>query len=49
MKYLIMGVVIYFIYRFFLAPKKIAPGDTYDQIEDNNEDDGDYVDYEEVE
>ncbi|GJM35815.1 MAG: hypothetical protein DHS20C18_48160 [Saprospiraceae bacterium] len=51
-KLLITGAIIYFIYRFFIAPPSIEqPGPTFqDQNKTSGKQDNeeDYIDYEEV-
>lgn len=53
LKWLIMGLVVYFIYRNFIAPPKIDKGKSQDPQQLRNEpkatdEDGEYIDYEEV-
>lgn len=55
LKLLITGALVYFIYRFFIAPPAIDQEQEHEQREDQprmrntpNHDD-DYIDYEEVE
>ena len=47
-KFLLLGLIVYTYYKFFLAPKKIATRDQ-DKIQNRKDEDGEYVDYEEVE
>jgi len=50
MKLLIFGVLLYFAYRVFLKPSMLGVGDQQAEINSSqSQDDGDYVDYEEVE
>jgi len=46
-KYLLLGLIIYAYYRFFLAPKRIADRDQR-EINDPEKEDGEYIDYEEI-
>jgi len=46
MKYLILAVLLYFVYRTFIRPA-LAPGDQQDRVSQQNTGE-EYIDYEEV-
>lgn len=46
-KYLLLAAIVYAYYKFFLAPKQIRGGDQQDTLEQKDEE-GEYVDYEEI-
>ncbi|MCI5080373.1 MAG: hypothetical protein MRY78_01705 [Saprospiraceae bacterium] len=58
LKLLILGGIIYFIYRFYIAPPSIGKGKQQGKVkqdarndkahEQHDDDDGEYIDYEEV-
>ncbi len=49
-KLLLTGLIIYFIYRFFIKPIALNQAPDYKNITDTNSQDGEdeYIDYEEV-
>ena len=48
MKLITFGILLYFFYRFFLKPSLLGPGEEPNQITYQEEDDGEFVEYEEV-
>ncbi|MCB0638600.1 MAG: hypothetical protein KDC54_18345 [Lewinella sp.] len=56
LKLLITGFLIYFVYRYFIAPPALNNSSRHDPIDgdqqwsntSDDKDDGDYIDYEEV-
>ena len=53
LKFLVLGVVVYFVYRYYLAPKALdrnREADNRQQIKEDsqNTDDGEFIDYEEI-
>jgi len=48
-KYLLLGLIVYAYYKFFLAPKRIPPGDQgQNRGKNTRQQDEEYSDYEEV-
>ena len=47
MKYLLVGVIVFLIYRYFNPPKRLGPGKTKEPPQE--EDNGEYTDFEEIE
>lgn len=53
LKFLILGVVVYLVYRFYLAPPALGrsrDADDRKKIKEDKDssDDGDFIDYEEI-
>lgn len=51
LKWLIVGLIVYFIYRNFIASPRIdrdRSRDGQQQIRNETDEDGEYIDYEEV-
>lgn len=48
-KFLLLGLIIYAYYKFFLKPKRLNTRDQQQIDKHDEDDDGEYVDYEEVE
>ncbi|MEN0002859.1 MAG: hypothetical protein AAF798_01900 [Bacteroidota bacterium] len=49
LKWLLVGGVIYFIYRFYIAPLAIEGQQPPSPGKDQKDDEGEFIDYEEVE
>ena len=49
MKYLLLGLIVFLFYRFFNPPKRLGPGKQKKELPAQEEDSGEYADYEEIE
>lgn len=48
MKFIVLGVILYLYYHFFYKRSALEGADEKPKVEQSDQDDGEYTDYEEV-